>query len=932
MLCLIFFAAMLCVCFWATPSRATEQLAPRGPVPARPAVAIPMAKSAPEADGALDDPAWESAVTLRQFNLSYQGGFAPYETEAKLMYDDANLYIGLRCLDAELTKYPSLPDDAHVAEVVLATGIEETYYKVAVNSEGKVYLTQPMGNTVEWTVPPTAVMKPCAEGWQAEFAIPLAGADLPAPKPLAAWRINMGWRLPNRTNYSAWAVTHAWFYEPQFFGDVYFAGPKALTAELSEIGRPKPDANPLPLVLTNRAASEAPCEVLVTLEDEHGLRVAYQSFVTVPPSQTIQPVANYDLPDGTHGVAVVAVRRTGDSAPFFRHSIPIDMTANRQAYRAIQAALAALPESSDARRLRDENKAVQNDLNELGAKLTQPNLSREAWDALARPTECLLGRAQKLLWRWDHREQIGDAPFAVGTEISLRKTIGDRAYLGPLADTISLSAARGEYEGAQLLVVPLGTDLENIRVDVSPLEGPDGALVPAENIEVRWAGFVESRKPRYPIEYIGRFADPLMPMDAAPGSVAADALHQPLWLSVHVPHNIPAGVYTGRLEVSAEGLRSWPVQLRVRVYGFDLPTRPALQTSMWLNPSHITDWYGWEKTPKDIERRQMAFLLDHRINPSWFGPMGDEDDIDFQIERGLNLVMLGVIADWPLDPEEEERIQRHYDFFKERGLLDICFIYGQDEPSKEDYPRVREVLGKVAERFPGVRRVCTAYPPVPTLEGAVDTWVVGPNLFNYGPVAERVAAGDELWIYLSASVRRPYVTQFYLDYTALENRLIGFYCWKYGATGFLYWGINEWRGNNQPWSGDPEIDDAIRAGKRWPEVPWNTWTYLNCNGDAQYIYPGPDGEFWSSARLEMIRDAFEDYDYLALLDEARKRLAEAALPNTDALLADAEALLAIDPPLASDLTEATNDPTVLLKHREAVAEHLERILRALAES
>ena len=27
----------------------------------------------------------------------------------------------------------------------------------------------------------------------------------------------------------------------------------------------------------------------------------------------------------------------------------------------------------------------------------------------------------------------------------------------------------------------------------------------------------------------------------------------------------------------------------------------------------------------------------------------------------------------------------------------------------------------MAERFPGVRRVCTAYPPVPALEGAVDT-------------------------------------------------------------------------------------------------------------------------------------------------------------------------------------------------------------------
>jgi hypothetical protein len=215
------------------------------------------------------------------------------------------------------------------------------------------------------------------------------------------------------------------------------------------------------------------------------------------------------------------------------------------------------------------------------------------------------------------------------------------------------------------------------------------------------------------------------------------------------------------------------------------------------------------------------------------------------------------------------------------------------------------------------------------LEGCVDTWVVGPNLFHYDAVAKRVAAGDRLWIYLSASVRRPYAVQLYLDYTALEHRLIGWYCWKYGATGFLYWGINEWESNNKPWSGRPEIDDAIQAGKRWPEVPWNTWTYLNCNGDAQYIYPGPNGEFWSSVRLEVIRDSFEDYDYLALLRDAQGRLAAANLPGTQAILADADALLAIGPPLVSDLTVATNDPTELVQRRNAIAELLEQILERL---
>ncbi len=916
---------------------ATEQLPPRGPVPARPAVCIAPTATAPQIDGALDDACWESAVAVRPFNLSYQGRFAPYRAEAMLTYDAERLFIGFRCLDPDPARYPWLPwppdRDQSVAEVLLATGIEEAFYKVAVTSKQKVYVTQPMANAVPWRAPVSAVMKRSGKAWTAEFAIPFAAVELPTPRPTAAWRINIGWRTPKCVDYSAWAVTHAWFYEPQYYGDLHFGGPAALTAELIEVAAPRPDRNLLPLSLSNRAASAAECDVLVTLEDERGTSAEWQQFVSVPAKGRTDVPARYVLEDGMTGIATVTARRTGETAPFFRQSIPIEVPANRKAYRAIQAALAALPPSvvGERSKLAAETEAIRAELKTLENGIVGGEASLETWDATAKPLERLLGRARKLLWRTDHDEQLGDAPFAVGSRHTLERTVRDRAYTGRPAETVCLAAARGEYESTQLLVIPLGQGLKDVEVSVSPLSGPGDAAIPKDAVEVRWAGFVQTRRPRYPVEYVGWFVDPLLPMSAALRVVPADALHQPLWLTLGVPSGIPAGVYTGDIKVQAAGLEPWPVRLRVRVYDFDLPTQPALRTSMWLNEGRIKDWYGWEEIPKDIHRKQMAFLLEHRINPTWFGPIGDDDDLAFQLERGLNLVMLGVASQWPLDEETERKISRYYDYFKKRDLLDLTFIYGQDEPSPGDYPKVRDTLKRVRERFPGVRRVCTAYPPVPTLEGAVDTWVVGPNLFNYGPVAERVAAGDELWLYLSASVRRPYVTNFYLDYTPLENRLISWYCWKYGAMGFLFWGINEWHSNNQPWSGRPEIDDAISAGKRWPEVPWNTWTYLNCNGDAQFIYPGTGGEFWSSSRMETIRDAFEDYDYFALLDKARARLAAANLPRTQSLLADAEELLTIGPPLASDLSNATSDPIVLLAKRRAIAEHLERILHVLAE-
>ena len=204
------------------------------------------------------------------------------------------------------------------------------------------------------------------------------------------------------------------------------------------------------------------------------------------------------------------------------------------------------------------------------------------------------------------------------------------------------------------------------------------------------------------------------------------------------------------------------------------------------------------------------------------------------------------------------------------------------------------------------------------------------NLFNEKAVMKRIAAGDEHWFYGGPTIKRPYAN-WYIDYEGVEERIIFWHCWKYGAKGLLHWSLNLWRSNMEPWSGDPRIDDAIEEGVRWPDVPWNAQTYLNVNGEAQLVYPGRNGEFWSSVRLEIFRDGMEDYDYLALLQERRDVLARSGVVGAGSLIDDADALLAVGPPVVCDLTEFTRDPRVLFDAREEVAELIERIDRALAQ-
>src|SRR5512138_1198235 len=74
-----------------------QNLATRS-VPVMRAVRAP---SAVKIDGKLDDPAWSAATPVTAFTQSYPAvGQAPTQkTEARILYDDAALYVGVRLFD-----------------------------------------------------------------------------------------------------------------------------------------------------------------------------------------------------------------------------------------------------------------------------------------------------------------------------------------------------------------------------------------------------------------------------------------------------------------------------------------------------------------------------------------------------------------------------------------------------------------------------------------------------------------------------------------------------------------------------------------------------------------------------------------------------------------------------------------------------------------
>jgi hypothetical protein len=79
-------------------------------------------------------------------------------------------------------------------------------------------------------------------------------------------------------------------------------------------------------------------------------------------------------------------------------------------------------------------------------------------------------------------------------------------------------------------------------------------------------------------------------------------------------------------------------------------------------------------------------------------------------------------------------------------------------------------------------------------------------------------------------------------------------------------------------------------------VPWDPNTFGRYNGDGYLLYPGPDGVPYPSIRLRALRDGFEDYEYMWILNSLAR---QAPSPSVKALLG-MDALIRDDGSFAGD--------------------------------
>ena len=127
-----------------------------------------------------------------------------------------------------------------------------------------------------------------------------------------------------------------------------------------------------------------------------------------------------------------------------------------------------------------------------------------------------------------------------------------------------------------------------------------GATINKGYIEWRVVGYVPTKKPYYPVKFVGPWPDPLLAIqktDIKPG------VTQPLWVTVYIPQAAVAGNYRGTIKMMADGMEARQISLTVSVYDFILPQENHLKTAF--------DFYGHitkSRYPQGEAENEKAYL------------------------------------------------------------------------------------------------------------------------------------------------------------------------------------------------------------------------------------------------------------------------------------------------------------------------------------
>lgn len=555
-----------------------------------------------------------------------------------------------------------------------------------------------------------------------------------------------------------------------------------------------------------------------------------------------------------------------------------------------------------------------------------------------------------------NRSAFASPDIAVGMATSMEKVLPrGRISARDVPDAgFRVRLARDEYESVQIVTAAQGCDLSNVCVSVEGELHGDGCVFSATNIVCAAVGYVETKRlPPYPVGfndptddapgYVRKVRDPEIgwwpdPILGFLGKVSVEGTDvQSFWVRVHCPAGQKAGEYKGVLRVSADGVKPVRIPLSVRVNGFSVGRQSALPLAVAFAPA-VSDRSVYTKRRKDplapvnMWKRHRDewtdFLADYFIVPDNLYHAGGLDfDALERLGKGNRLALFNLgfwnppdstnatdMAKWR--DKTLPNLRKTYAEAKRRGLLDRAYIYGSDEISKDKFAAVALALGELKSEFPGVPFLTTAKDKALGVGSPLKDfdWFCPETRFcDFDKIKASREAGHKVWWYICCFPHAPYANMF-VECPAIEGRvLMGAQAVKYRPDGFLYYQISVW--------------NAPRCIDKGPFTAFEPNSYRGNHGDGSWTYVGPDGIPLSSIRLENFRDGLEDYAYAKLLEQKLGEVENGKLTmkNVDGAVWRGRAHKLLDVPrkVVDTMTNYTDDPAVLYRWRDAMADLIE---------
>jgi hypothetical protein len=516
--------------------------------------------------------------------------------------------------------------------------------------------------------------------------------------------------------------------------------------------------------------------------------------------------------------------------------------------------------------------------------------------------------------------------------VSTFKVMRDTPPPANKAQGVQISAARNEHEPFQLVLRPAKT-LSGVKVTPRTLVGPGGAKLPAWAISVRSVEYVSVIEPTSWDVEPGDYPDPLPEFTSVN---APRGVNTPIWITVNVPPKTAPGLYKGVIDISASGMKTLSVPLSVKVRNFELPTVSTLRTAFGCSMDRVAQYQGMSTTD---DWRKLVDLYNtdfwrHRVSPyrPWeaYRIKGsvengrlklDFSDFDIAIQKFFPMFNSFMLPGFGMGDtagmdfgDNYEQLKIEYmravtEHLAAKGQIAKGYNYIMDEPTEDQYKAVREAaeLCRMADQR---IKVLLTEQVEDALVGSVDIWVPVLPAYDEARSKARQAKGEEVWWYVCCGPHHPY-PNYFIDYPAIDHRILPWITWRYGVNGILYWDTTYWRDN--PW--ETAMSYTLDGKGKWG------------NGDGKLLYPAvrkPSDKPVAkgpvpSIRWEMIREGIEDYDYFRILQD---RLNTHQGKSTPEVLKAQEALKLVES-CATSRTEYARDPAKIESVRAKVADAIE---------